>query len=148
MTLAALPLTVFLNDVVVPYEDDEVTRLIIDSHDAQAFAPLRHLTVDDFHNWLLSDAIDSAAQAAAAAGITLKMADAVSKLMRNQDLILVAKKCRVVTAFRNTIGLPGCLSTRLQPNHPTDDASGITASLLDGLHYGTGDAGDTCQSLR
>lgn len=148
MTLAALPLTVFLNDVVVPYEDDKVTRLVIDNHDAQAFAPLRHLTVDDFRNWLLSDAIDSAAQAAAAAGITLKMAAAVSKLMRNQDLILVAKKCRVVTAFRNTIGLPGCLSTRLQPNHPTDDASGITASLLDGLHYGTGDAGDTCQSLR
>ena len=140
MTLAALPLTLFLNDVVVPYEDDEVTRLIIDSHDAQAFAPLRHLTVGDFRNWLLSDAADTAALALAADGITPEMAAAVSKLMRNQDLILVAKKCRVVTAFRSTIGLPGCLSTRLQPNHPTDDASGIAASLLDGLLYGSGDA--------
>ncbi len=140
MTLAALPLTVFLNDVVVPYEDDEVTRLIIDAHDAQAFAPLRHLTVGDFRNWLLSDAVDSAALAAAAYGITPEMAAAVSKLMRNQDLIVVAKKCRVVTAFRSTIGLAGCLSTRLQPNHPTDDASGIAASLLDGLLYGSGDA--------
>ena len=140
MTLAALPLTVFLNDVVVPYEGDEVTRLIIDSHDAQAFAHLRHLTVGDFRNWLLSDAVDGGVLAAVAPGITPEMAAAVSKLMRNQDLILVAKKCRVVTAFRNTIGLPGCLSTRLQPNHPTDDASGIAASLLDGLLYGSGDA--------
>lgn len=140
MTLAELPLVRFLNDVVVPYEDDEVTRLVIDSHDAAAFAPIHHLTVGDFRNWLLSDAVDSAALAAVAAGITPEMAAAVSKLMRNQDLILVAQKCRVVTAFRNTIGLPGRLSTRLQPNHPTDDAAGIAASLLDGLLYGSGDA--------
>jgi ethanolamine ammonia-lyase large subunit len=137
MALAELPLSTFLNDVVVPYESDEVTRLIIDSHDAAAFAPVSHLTVGDFRNWLLSDASDLAA---VAAGITPEMAAAVSKIMRIQDLILVAAKCSVTTAFRNTIGLPKRLSTRLQPNHPTDDARGIAASILDGLMYGSGDA--------
>ncbi len=140
MTLAGLPLATFLSEVLVPYADDEVTRLIIDSHDTTAFAPIRHLTVGDFRNWLLSDAVDSVVLANVAPGITPEMAAAVSKLMRNQDLILVAQKCRVLTAFRNTIGLPGRLSTRLQPNHPTDDATGIAASLLDGLLYGSGDA--------
>jgi len=140
MTLAELPLTTFLTDLLIPYEQDEISRLIVDRHDPQAFAPLRGLTVGDFRNWLLSDAADSATLAAVAPGITPEMAAAVSKVMRNQDLILVAQKCRVVTAFRNTIGLPGRLSTRLQPNHPTDDASGIAASLLDGLLYGSGDA--------
>ncbi|MDC8756829.1 ethanolamine ammonia-lyase subunit EutB [Janthinobacterium fluminis] len=140
MALAALPLTSFLNDVVVPYESDEITRLIIDEHDAGAFAAIRHLTVGDFRNWLLGDAVDGAALAAVAPGITPEMAAAVSKIMRVQDLVLVARKCRVVTAFRNTIGLPGSLSTRLQPNHPTDDASGIAAVVLDGLLYGSGDA--------
>ena len=140
MALADLPLATFLNLQVVPYESDEVTRLIIDSHDAAAFAPLRHLTVGDFRNWLLSDAVDSATLAVVAPGITPEMAAAVSKIMRNQDLILVAKKCRVITAFRNTIGLEQRLSTRLQPNHPTDDTSGIAASVLDGLLYGSGDA--------
>ncbi|HEU4376527.1 MAG TPA: ethanolamine ammonia-lyase subunit EutB [Telluria sp.] len=137
MALAELPLSTFLNDVVVPYESDEVTRLIIDSHDAAAFAPISHLTVGDFRNWLLGDASDLAA---VAAGITPEMAAAVSKIMRIQDLILVAARCSVVTAFRNTIGLPKRLSTRLQPNHPTDDARGIAASILDGLMYGSGDA--------
>ena len=140
MALAELPLATFLNDAVVPYEDDEVTRLIIDSHDADAFAPISHLTVGDFRNWLLSDAVDSVVLTAVAPGITPEMAAAVSKLMRNQDLILAAQKCAVVTAFRNTIGLPGRLSTRLQPNHPTDGVAGIAASLLDGLLYGSGDA--------
>jgi ethanolamine ammonia-lyase large subunit len=140
MALAALPLSTFLNQVVVPYESDEVTRLIIDSHDAAAFAPISHLTVGDFRNWLLSDAVDAAALAAVAPGITPEMAAAVSKIMRLQDLILVASKCRVVTAFRNTIGLPQRFSTRLQPNHPTDDPRGIAASILDGLLYGSGDA--------
>jgi ethanolamine ammonia-lyase large subunit len=140
MALAELPLRTFLNDVLVPYEEDEVTRLIIDTHDAAAFAPVAHLTVGDFRNWLLRDDVDAAALAALAPGITPEMAAATSKIMRNQDLILVAKKCQVTTAFRNTIGLPGRLSTRLQPNHPTDDASGIAASLLDGLLYGSGDA--------
>ncbi|HBP40314.1 MAG: ethanolamine ammonia-lyase subunit EutB [Vreelandella alkaliphila] len=140
MVLAELPLTTFLNDVLVPYEQDEITRLIIDEHDAAAFAPLKHLTVGDFRNWLLSDYATSDVLAAARPGITPEMAAAVSKLMRNQDLMLVAKKCHVTTAFRNTIGLPGRLSTRLQPNHPTDDVTGIAASILDGLLYGSGDA--------
>nr|WP_315463812.1 ethanolamine ammonia-lyase subunit EutB [uncultured Rhodoferax sp.] len=140
MALAELPLRTFLTEALVPYESDEVTRLIMDTHSAQAFAAVSYLTVGDFRNWLLSDAADTDALSALAPGITPEMAAAVSKLMRNQDLILVAKKCQVVTAFRNTIGLPGRMATRLQPNHPTDDATGIAASLLDGLLYGSGDA--------
>jgi ethanolamine ammonia-lyase large subunit len=140
MALAALPLKQFLNEALVPYETDEVTRLIVDSHDAAAFAPIAHLSVGDFRNWLLSDAADSAVLAAAAPGITPEMAAAVAKIMRNQDLILVARKCRVTSRFRNTLGLENRLATRLQPNHPTDDASGIAASILDGLLYGCGDA--------
>src|SRR5450830_853848 len=140
MTLAELPLATFLNEALVPYDEDEVTRLILDTHDATAFAPAAHLTVGDFRNWLLSDAADAAALSALAPGLTPEMAAAVSKIMRVQDLVLVARKCRVITRFRNTIGLAGRMSTRLQPNHPTDDASGIAASLLDGLLYGSGDA--------
>ncbi|MCH8617498.1 ethanolamine ammonia-lyase subunit EutB [Undibacterium sp. TS12] len=140
MCLAELPLTIFLNDLLVPYEEDEVTRLIVDSHDAAAFVRISHLTVGDFRNWLLSDEADTATLSAIAMGITPEMAAAVSKIMRNQDLILVAQKCQVTSAFRNTIGLPGRLSSRLQPNHPTDDATGIAASLFDGLLYGCGDA--------
>ena len=131
MALADLPLATFLNLPVVPYESDEVTRLVIDSHNVAAFAPIRHLTVGDFRNWLLSDSVDSATLAVVAPGITPEMAAAVSKIMRNQDLILVAKKCRVITALRNTIGLEQRLSTRLQPNHPTDDTCGIAASVLE-----------------
>jgi ethanolamine ammonia-lyase large subunit len=140
MALAELPLTIFLTEVVVPYESDEVTRLIIDEHDALAFAAIAHLTVGDFRNWLLGDEVDDLVLAKVAAGITPEMAAAVSKIMRIQDLILVARKCRVVTRFRNTLGLEKRLSTRLQPNHPTDDPSGIAASVLDGLLYGSGDA--------
>ncbi|WP_373997044.1 ethanolamine ammonia-lyase subunit EutB [Duganella vulcania] len=140
MALAELPLSLFLNQMVVPYEQDEVTRLIIDDHDRVAFARIAHLTVGDFRNWLLGDAADEGVLAAVAPGITPEMAAAVSKIMRIQDLILVAKKCRVVSSFRNTIGLAGRMSTRLQPNHPTDDATGIAASVLDGLLYGSGDA--------
>ncbi len=140
MALAELPLKAFLNDVLIPYEDDEITRLIIDTHSVEAFAAISHLTVGDFRDWLLSDLATSDVLASVRSGITPEMAAAVSKLMRNQDLILVAKKCEVVTAFRNTIGLPGRLSTRLQPNHPTDDRNGIAASMLDGLLYGSGDA--------
>ena len=138
--LADLPLAHFLTESVVPYEADEVTRLIVDTHDAAAFAPVAHLTVGGFRDWLLSDAAHSAALAALAPGVTPEMAAAVSKLMRHQDLMLVAKKCRVVTRFRNTIGLPGRLAVRLQPNHPTDDLRGVAASILDGLMYGCGDA--------
>jgi ethanolamine ammonia-lyase large subunit len=140
MALADVPLSVFLNEALVPYEDDEITRLILDRHDAQAFQPIASLTVGEFRNWLLLHETDSATLASVSAGITPEMAAAVSKLMRNQDLISVARKCRVVTRFRNTIGLPGRLSVRLQPNHPTDDPKGIAASIIDGLLYGCGDA--------
>ncbi|HEY6862644.1 MAG TPA: ethanolamine ammonia-lyase subunit EutB [Burkholderiales bacterium] len=140
LALADVPLKRFLDEVIVPYEDDEVTRLIVDAHDAAAFAAISHLTVGAFRDWLLADTTTPETLARAAPGITPEMAAAVSKLMRNQDLILAARKCRVVTRFRDTIGLPGRLSVRLQPNHPTDDPKGIAASLLDGLLYGCGDA--------
>jgi len=140
MALAELPLKHFLAEAVIPYEADEVTRLILDSHDAQAFAAVAHLTVGGFRDWLLGPAADETSLAALAPGLTPEMVAAVSKIMRIQDLILVAQKVRVVTRFRNTIGLRGRLSTRLQPNHPTDDPAGIAASVLDGLLYGNGDA--------
>lgn len=140
MTLADLPLKTFLNQAVIPYESDEVTRLIIDSHDLDAFMPIAHLTVGDFRNWLLSDEADTQTLSRIAKGLTPEMVAAVSKIMRNQDLILVAKKCSVISAFRSTIGLPNRLSTRLQPNHPTDSLDGIAASIFDGLMYGNGDA--------
>jgi len=140
LVLADLPLKTFLTEALIPYEADEVTRLIIDRHDSAAFAPVSHLTVGDFRNWLLQDSTDSATLSAVAPGLTPEMVAAVSKLMRLQDLILVARKCQVVTRFRTTIGLPGHLAVRLQPNHPTDDLRGIAASLLDGLMYGAGDA--------
>ena len=140
LALAEVPLALFLNEALVPYEDDEVTRLIFDSHERAAFAPISHLCVGDFRDWLLDDATDTAMLARVAAGITPEMAAAVSKIMRLQDLVLVARKCKVVTAFRNTLGLEGGLSTRVQPNHPTDDATGIAASILDGLLLGSGDA--------
>ena len=140
LALAEVPLSAFLNEALVPYEDDEVTRLIIDTHARAAFAPISHLCVGDFRDWLLDDATDTQTLSEVAAGITPEMAAAVSKIMRLQDLVLVASKCRVVTAFRNTLGLEGRLSTRLQPNHPTDDATGIAASMLDGLLLGSGDA--------
>jgi ethanolamine ammonia-lyase large subunit len=138
--LSAVPLKAFLNEALIPYEEDEVTRLIIDEHDAAAFARVSHLTVGDFRNWLLSDAADEQSLTALAPGLTPEMVAAVAKIMRIQDLILVGRKCRVVTRFRNTIGLEGRLSTRLQPNHPTDDPGGIAAAVVDGLMYGSGDA--------
>ncbi|WP_375413798.1 ethanolamine ammonia-lyase subunit EutB [uncultured Bradyrhizobium sp.] len=140
MALADVPLRQFLHETVVAYEDDEVTRLIIDSHDTAAFAAISALTVGAFRDWLLSDAATSTALAQVARGITPEMAAAVSKLMRNQDLILVAKRCDVIARFRNTIGLRGRMSVRLQPNHPFDDAKGIIASILDGIMLGSGDA--------
>ncbi len=138
--LAETPLKQFLTEALVPYEDDIVTRLIIDSHDAPAFAPVSHLTVGDFRNWLLSERADTQALAALAPGLTPEMAAAACKLMRNQDLIAIARKCSVVTRFRDTLGLPGHLAVRLQPNHPTDDLRGVAASILDGLLLGAGDA--------
>jgi ethanolamine ammonia-lyase large subunit len=140
MALANLPLAAFLAEAIVPYEEDDVTRLTIDSHARAAFAPVSHLTVGEFREWLLSEHADWDALAQLAPGLTPEMVAAVSKLMRNQDLVQVARRCRVVTRFRCTIGLPGRLSVRLQPNHPTDDARGIAAAILDGLLYGCGDA--------
>jgi ethanolamine ammonia-lyase large subunit len=140
MALADVPLRDFLEHVLIPYEQDEVTRLIIDGHDAVAFAPLSSLTVGAFRDWLLSDAATGEMLAAVSPGITPEMAAAVSKLMRVQDLILVARKIRVITRFRTTVGLPGRLSTRLQPNHPVDDPAGIAAAMVDGLLLGSGDA--------
>src|SRR4051794_29253907 len=138
--LADLPLTTFLNETVVPYESDEVTRLIIDTHDKGALAPVAHLTVGGFRDWLLSDEATTPKLTALAPGVTPEMAAAVSKISRLQDLMVMAAKCSVVTRFRSTMGLPGRLSVRLQPNHPTDDARGIAASILDGLLLGSGDA--------
>ena len=140
MALAEVPLKRFLDEALIPYEEDEVTRLIVDTHDAQAFAAVSHLTVGGFRDWLLGDAASETSLRALAPGITPEMAAAVSKIMRVQDLVLVAQKIRVVTRFRNTVGLRGRMSTRLQPNHPTDDPAGIAASVLDGLLYGNGDA--------
>ncbi len=140
MALADVPLRRFLDEAVVPYERDEITRLIIDRHDRHAFAPIAHQTVGDFRDWLLAYETDAAALTSIALGVTPEMAAAVSKIMRIQDLVLVAGKIRVVTRFRNTLGLAGRLSSRLQPNHPTDAPEGIAASILDGLLYGCGDA--------
>jgi ethanolamine ammonia-lyase large subunit len=140
MRLSEVPLKEFLNTALIPYEQDEITRLIIDEHDKKAFKPISNLSVGEFRNWLLSDNTTTKTLQAVKDGLTPEMVAAVSKIMRNQDLIMVAKKCEVITKFRNTIGLKGHLSTRLQPNHPTDDVMGIAASTLDGLLYGNGDA--------
>lgn len=140
MALADVPLKQFLTEALIDYEQDEITRLIIDEHRSDLFAPISHFTVGDFRNWLLSEDATTQKLQQLALGLTPEMVAAVSKIMRNQDLILVASKCEVITQFRNTIGLKGHLSTRLQPNHPTDDLLGISASILDGLMYGNGDA--------
>ena len=140
MELSAVPLKTLLDEPVVPYESDEVTRLILDEFDSTAFAPVAHLTVGDFRDWLLSEHTTGDVLTALARGLTPEMVAAVSKIMRLQDLVSVARKIRVVTKFRTTVGLPGRLSTRLQPNHPTDDPKGIVASIVDGLAYASGDA--------
>ena len=138
--LADVPLSHFLDEALIPYESDEVTRLIVDTHDRAAFGGVASLTVGGLRDWLLSDAADGATLQHLARGLTPEMVAAVSKLMRNQDLILIARKCRVITRFRNTLGLDGRLSARLQPNHPTDDPRAIAVSMLDGLMLGSGDA--------
>jgi len=140
MALADLPMRRFLEEPVIPPDNDEVSRLILSQHDAAAFARVAHLTVGEFRNWLLSDATTEQTLRNLTWGLTPEMVAAVSKLMRNQDLVLAARKCRVVSAFRTTIGLPGRMAVRLQPNHPTDDPRGVLASVLDGLMYGCGDA--------
>ena len=140
MALADLPLKAILDVDLLPYEEDEVSRLILDSHDPVAFAAVSHMTVGAFREWLLDTRTTTERLTALAPGLTPEMVAAVSKIMRAQDLVVVAAKCSVTTAFRNTIGLVGRLSTRLQPNHPTDDSRGIAASLIDGLLFGVGDA--------
>jgi len=140
ITLADVPLKNFLSEQVIPYEQDEVTRLIVDNHDEVAFNQISHLTVGEFRDWLLLDETITSTLKNIEAGLMPEMVAAVSKIMRNQDLIAVAKKCEVITKFRNTIGLKGHFSTRLQPNHPTDDPKGVAASMIDGLLYGSGDA--------
>jgi ethanolamine ammonia-lyase large subunit len=140
LALADIPLKTFLEEPVIPYEKDEVTRLIIDSHNITAFSVVSSLTVGELRDWLLSDHATTQSLQAIADGLTPEMVAAVSKLMRNQDLIAVAAKCEVITRFRNTLGIKGHLATRLQPNHPTDDLKGVAASILDGLLYGSGDA--------
>jgi ethanolamine ammonia-lyase large subunit len=140
IALADVPLKQFLNELVIPYEDDEVSRLIIDRHQLDAFLLISSFTVGDFRNWLLSDLANTKTLQEIVWGLTPEMVAAVSKIMRIQDLILVAQKCEVVTRFRDTLGVKGTMSTRLQPNHPNDDPTGIAASILDGLMYGSGDA--------
>jgi ethanolamine ammonia-lyase large subunit len=140
LALADLPLAHFLSEAVIPYEDDEVTRLIVDNHDTAAFAPVASMTVGELRDHLLAHESSHEAMSRLSVGLMPEMVAAVSKLMRNQDLVIAARKCRVVTRFRNTIGLPGTMAVRLQPNHPTDDLAGIAASIVDGLMYGAGDA--------
>jgi ethanolamine ammonia-lyase large subunit len=140
LVLADIPLKTFLQEQVIPYEKDDVTRLIVDSHQQSSFSAISHLTVGEFRDWLLSDTITTETLQTISQGVTPEMAAAVSKLMRNQDLIRVARKCEVVTKFRNTLGLSGRMATRLQPNHPTDSLKGIAASMIDGLLLGSGDA--------
>jgi ethanolamine ammonia-lyase large subunit len=138
--LSEVPLKTFLNETLIPYENDEVTRLIIDDHDVEAFSPISHFTVGELRDWLLTDLADAEMLKNIASGLSPEMVAAVSKVMRNQDLIAVAQKCENVSKFRTTIGLKGRLSVRLQPNNPTDNPKGIAASILDGLMYGCGDA--------
>lgn len=140
MALADLPLKDFISNLLIPYEQDEISRLIFDSFDPLAFQPIAHLTVGDFRNFLLAETTTTEILTSLKFGLMPEMVAAVCKLMRNQDLITIAQKCRVITKFRNTIGLHGRFSTRLQPNHPTDDLKGIAASTIDGLLYGNGDA--------
>ncbi|WP_458699585.1 ethanolamine ammonia-lyase subunit EutB [Sulfurospirillum sp. 1307] len=138
--LSQTPLKTFLEEFLIPYEDDEITRLIIDEHDKEAFSFISHMCVGDLRDWLLDDSTTTQDIEKIRDGLTAEMVAAVSKIMRNQDLILVAKKLSVVTSFRNTIGLKGHISTRLQPNHPTDDSLGVASSIIDGLLYANGDA--------
>ncbi len=132
MALSDLPLKTFLAEQVIPYESDEVTRLICDQHDAAAFAPVAHLTVGEFRDWLLGDQATGEVLAALAPGLTPEMAAAVSKIMRLQDLVTVAAKIRVVTRFRNTLGLPGGFPRACSPTiRPTIPKESPRASSTD-----------------
>lgn len=140
MILADTPLKTFVQEEIISYEKDEVTRLIMDQHHQEKFSAISHFTVGDLREFLLEEETNGLKISQIRDGLTAEMVSAVSKIMTNKELILVASKMRVITKFRNTIGLPGHFSTRLQPNHPTDDAQGIGAVILEGLLYGIGDA--------
>lgn len=138
--LADLTLDTFTKQFLIDPEIDEVSRLIIKQHDQQLFAKFKNFTVGELRDFLLSYQCDTTVLTDLRYAFTPEMIAAVSKIMRNQDLIAVSRKCEVVTKFRNTIGLKGRLSTRLQPNHPSDDIKGIAASIIEGLLYASGDA--------
>jgi ethanolamine ammonia-lyase large subunit len=138
--LADMPLIDLLNNPIIPPETDEVTRLILESHDASAFQRIRSMTVGAFREFILSDRTAEAELKSLKWGITPEMAAAVAKLMSNKDLVLAASKIRNVTRCRNTMGERGVLGIRLQPNHPSDDVGGILLATFDGLLYGCGDA--------
>ncbi|WP_295616914.1 ethanolamine ammonia-lyase subunit EutB [uncultured Intestinimonas sp.] len=138
--LAQLTLADLRNSPAVPYESDEVTRIIQDGVNEKIYGEIRNWTVAELREWLLDEANDGPAVRRLSRGLTSEMVAAVAKLMSNLDLVYAAKKLRVTATCNTTIGLPGTLSARLQPNHPTDDPDGILASLLEGLTFGAGDA--------
>lgn len=138
--LADLTLRELREHPVVPYEQDELTRYVEDELDPAAYAAVAHLTVGQFREWLLAIETTGPTLRAVAPGLTPEMAAATCKLMSNFDLMTVGAKCQVVVRANNTLGLPGRLSSRCQPNHPTDDVEGIVASAREGLAYGCGDA--------
>lgn len=140
LALSEVPLDDILQRPLIDPDHDDVSRLILERHDATAFAPIRGLTVGQFREYLLADNVGETELRQLAPGITPELAAAVAKLMGNKDLVLVARKIRQVTRCRNTVGQRGVLAIRAQPNHPADDVKGIALAALDGLLYGCGDA--------
>ncbi len=138
--LSQLTLAELREHPVVPYEIDALTRLVEDSLDGSAFAAVKHLSVGQFREWLLDNRTTGERIRSVSPGLTPEMAAAVCKLMSNLDLLVAGQKCEVVVRCNNTLGLPGRFSSRLQPNHPTDDVQGILFSAREGLSYGCGDA--------
>lgn len=138
--LADLSLREIVDHPVIDPTQDEVSRLIVESHDREAFAAIADFSVGQFREWLLDDSTDGEAIAAVRAGITPEVAASTARLMGNLDLMVAASKVRVVTRCRNTLGEPGVFGVRVQPNHPTDDVAGILLSAIDGLLFGSGDA--------
>ena len=155
VVLANLLLSDLRENPVAPYESDEVTRIIQDDLNERIYAEIRNWTVSDLREWLLAETTTSDDISRVRRGLTSEMVAAVCKLMSNLDLITAAKKMPVTAHCNTTIGLPGTLSCRLQPNHPTDDPDGVIASVLEGLSFGAGDAviglnpsGDTAESVK
>lgn len=138
--LSRITLAELRENPVVPYEADEITRIVEDHLDAAAFRAVKDLTVGQFREWLLSESTSGSQIRAVSPGLTPEMVAATCKLMSNMDLMVAGAKCEVVVRANSTLGLPGRLSSRLQPNHPTDDVQGILCSTREGLAYGCGDA--------